>query len=255
MELRIFPSKMELGRAAAEAGGERLAAALTERATVGIILATGASQFEALAHLAKRPGIDWSRVHAYHLDEYVGLPDTHAASFRRFLRERFVDRLATPLGSFTFINPDDDPVREVGRLNQLMEHVIIDVAFLGIGENGHLAFNDPPADFQLEQAYHVVNLDEACRRQQLGEGWFTSLDEVPTRAISMTIRQILRSRSLIVSASDRRKAAAVAASVEGPITPNVPASILRDHADCLLFLDHEAASRLDGGIITAPAEA
>ena len=188
--------------------------------------------------------LDWSKVGAFHLDEYIGVPVSHPASFRKYLRERFVDRVPG-LKSFTFVDGENpDPSRECERLGKLIGKVTIDVAFVGIGENGHLAFNDPPADFDTDAAYLVVTLDEACRRQQLGEGWFASLSEVPTSAISMGIRQILKSRTIVCTVPDGRKAKAVKATVEGKVTNMVPASILQLHNDCHLFLDQAAAALL-----------
>lgn len=248
MPLTIAPTKAEMGHRAAETGADRIRQALAERGRATIILATGASQFEMLDHLVRADGIDWTAVTAFHLDEYIGLPATHPASFRRYLKERFVDRLPQPIGAFHFIDAEDDPEATCTRLNDQIAGVTVDVAFIGIGENGHLAFNDPPADFDTEVPYLIVTLDEACRRQQLGEGWFDSLEDVPKRAISMSVQQILTARTLICTVPDARKAEAVAHALEGPVTPDVPASILQTHAACHVFLDRPAAARL-----TAPS--
>jgi glucosamine-6-phosphate deaminase len=194
----------------------------------------------------KAPDIAWNRVTAFHLDEYVGMPITHPASFRKYLWERFVSRLPLPLAAFHYIDGEADPAGQCRTLSTAISEFTIDVAFVGIGENGHLAFNDPPADFQTTEPYIVVNLDEACRRQQLGEGWFKSLDEVPRQAISMSCRQILKSRAIIASVPDQRKAAAVKATVEGAISPRMPASILHKHPECAIFLDPDSASLLKG---------
>ncbi len=209
-----------------------------------IILATGASQFAMLDELVAADRIDWNVVTAFHLDEYVGMPATHPASFRRYLRERFVERLPKPLAAFHYLDAETDPQNECRRVGGILQRRPIDVAFIGIGENGHLAFNDPPADFQTEQPYLVVDLDEACRRQQLGEGWFPTLDDVSRQAVSMSIRQIMNSEALICTVPDRRKAEAVQVAVEGPVTPDVPASILQQHARVTLYLDGESASLL-----------
>ncbi len=246
MEILISPSKQDLGRAAAQRGERAIERALHQHGEAGIIVATGASQFEMLAHLVRAP-LDWSRVTAFHLDEYVGLPLSHPASFRKYLQERFVSLLPRPLRAFHPVNAEGDlehAQQECLRLNALLGSVEISVAFVGIGENGHLAFNDPPADFETEEPYLVVDLDEGCRRQQLGEGWFGSLEEVPRQAISMSIRQILKSRSLIAAVPDERKAQAVRACLEGPISPLAPASILQQHADSAIFLDPASASLL-----------
>lgn len=244
MDIEILPDKKALGARAASRGAELIRAAIARRGHAAIIVATGASQFEMLEALVAAPGIDWSAVTVFHLDEYVGLPITHPASFRRYLDERFVRRVGR-LGMFVPVNGDAaDLDGEVERLNALIGAQTIDVCFAGIGENCHLAFNDPPADFDTDAPYIVVSLDAACRRQQLGEGWFAALDAVPTRAISMSIRQILKSRALIVCVPDARKADAVAAALEGPVTPAHPASILQHHAACTIYLDPPAAAGL-----------
>ncbi len=243
MNVIVCKDKEELGRLAAERGAALIRRALEKKGKANIILATGASQFEMLANLVKAD-VDWSKVTAFHLDEYIGLPETHPASFRKYLKERFASKV--PIGAFHFVNGDaEDPQAECRRLGELISRHPIDVAFVGIGENGHLAFNDPPADFETEEPYLVVELDEACRRQQLGEGWFASLDEVPTQAISMSIRQILKSRAIICSVPDQRKAVAVQKAVEGPVTPQVPSSILQTHPETFLYLDPDSASLLN----------
>jgi glucosamine-6-phosphate deaminase len=181
---------------------------------------------------------------AFHLDEYAGLPITHPASFRLYLWQRFASRLPTPLAAFHFIDGEGDPQAECRRLGELIHRHCVDVAFVGIGENGHLAFNDPPADFQTEEPYLVVPLDEACRRQQVGEGWFQSLDKVPKQALSMSCRQILKSHAIICTVPDERKARAVKACLEGPVSPLAPASILREHPEATIYLDEASASLL-----------
>lgn len=250
MQIVISETKQELGRRAAEHAAEAIRHAVAERGEANIVVATGASQFEMLAELVAAPDIDWSRVTAFHLDEYVGLSESHPASFRRYLQERFVSRLPAPLRAFHAINGEGangegDVAAECHRLNALIAGLTIDVALVGIGENGHLAFNDPPADFETEEPYIVVNLDEACRRQQFGEGWFDSLQEVPSRAISMTIQQIMKAREIICSVPDERKAAAVKAALQGPVSPLVPASILQRHQAVTIYLDRASASTLD----------
>lgn len=244
MNIYVCNTKDELGRAAAEHGAQRIRDAISANGTARIVVATGASQFEMLAHLVTLPDIRWDKVTAFHLDEYIGLPITHGASFRKYLWERFVSKLPLPLAAFHFIDGEDDAQAECRRLNALIAAAPIDAAFVGIGENAHLAFNDPPADFDTEEPYIVVDLDEACRRQQLGEGWFSSLDDVPKQAISMSIRQILKSRCIVASVPDARKAEAVRASVRGEVTPLVPASILQRHPDCTIYLDPASASLL-----------
>ena len=236
-----------MGLAAARDGAKKMRKVQGERGEVNIIVATGASQFEMLAALIKEEGIDWTQVTIFHLDEYVGLSIEHPASFRKYLKERFEDQLPSPVRAFHYINAEDDPDAECDRVGSLIAETPIDVAFVGIGENGHLAFNDPPADFEIETPYLVVNLDEACRQQQFGEGWFANLEAVPEKAISMSVRQIMKSRSIICTVPDERKAGAVRNSVEGEVSPGVPASILQEHGDCELYIDEPAASLLGKG--------
>jgi len=245
MEIRVFDTKLELGRAAAERARTAIGEAIARKGEARVIAATGASQFEFLDALTSTPGIDWARVEMFHLDEYVGLPDTHPASFRRYLRERIVERVHPRV--FHFLAGDvPDPAAECRRVGALLSRAPIDVAFVGIGENGHLAFNDPPADFDTEEPYLIVELDEPCRRQQLGEGWFESLADVPRRAISMSIRQILKSREILCVVPDARKAKAVAACLEGEVSPMRPSSILQTHAATTVYLDLDSAALLKG---------
>ena len=243
MELCIFPTKAQMAIAAAERAASLLDRAIAERGEAALILATGASQFEMLSHLVTLE-FDWRRVTAFHLDEYLGLPATHPASFRRYLQERFTARLPG-LRQFHYVDGEaPDPAAECLRLGELIRRQPVDLACIGIGENGHLAFNDPPADFTTEDPYLIVNLNEACRRQQVGEGWFPDLEAVPRQAISMSIRQIMRSKAIVCTVPDERKAEAVRGAMEGPVTDQVPASILQEHPNCWLFLDEPAASRL-----------
>ena len=244
MHINTFQSKDEMGQAAAESGANYLRNALSERDNANIIVATGASQFEMLAALASQPNIDWHRVTCFHLDEYVGLPITHPASFRLYLWQRFVSQLPTPPRAFHYLNAEDDCAAECERVGKILMQHPIDVAFVGIGENGHLAFNDPPADFETTSPYLVVDLDDACRRQQLDEGWFPTFDDVPKHAISMSVQQIMKSGKIVCTVPDQRKAEAVRNAVEGEVTRQVPASMLQRHADCELYLDQPAASLL-----------
>lgn len=244
MQLRVLGTRSEMAREAAAEGAAVIRAALEDRGAARMVVATGASQFEMLDHLVREPDVDWSRVTGFHLDEYIGLPSTHPASFRRYLRDRLVERLPVALAAFHYIDGEGDPARECDRLGALISRAPVDVAFVGIGENGHLAFNDPPADFDTEQPYLVAELDEACRRQQLGEGWFPTLGDVPPRAISMSVRQIMKAGTIICTVPDERKSVAVRGALEGPVSPEVPASILQRHPDCRVFLDPPAASLL-----------
>jgi glucosamine-6-phosphate deaminase len=242
MEIIISSTKQELGKKGAQQGAEIIRKAILTGGKANIIVATGASQFEMLNELVKED-IDWSLVTAFHLDEYIGIPETHPASFRKYLKERFAGLV--PVKEFIYVNGSTDPYEECSRLGKLISKHPIDVAFVGIGENGHLAFNDPPADFETEEPYLVVNLDEACRRQQLGEGWFPSFDDIPKRAISMSVRQIMKSKAIICSVPDARKATAVYNTLCGEISPAFPASIMREHSNTFLFLDIDSASKLN----------
>ena len=247
MIVRISNDKYELGRAAAQAGAEKIREAIRQRGYANVILATGASQFEMLAALLEEKEIDWSVVRFFHLDEYVGLPITHPASFRKYLWERFIRKLPVPPAAFYPVNGSAaDLPAELDRLEKTIAANPIDVAFVGIGENGHLAFNDPPADFETERAYIVIDLDERCRRQQLGEGWFPTLDDVPRRAVSMSVRQCMKSKCIINTVPDLRKAEAVKMALEGPVTNMCAASMLQRHPDCRTFLDRDSASLLTG---------
>lgn len=242
MNVEIFDSKLELGEAAARDAAKRIQHAISIRGVAYVIAATGMSQFEFLDALVLHD-IDWQRVEFFHLDEYVGLFETHPASFRRYLRERIIDRVHPK--AFHLINGEAaDPHAECRRVGELISHHTIDAAFVGIGENGHLAFNDPPADFETEEPYLVVTLDEACRRQQIGEGWFMSLDEVPAQAISMSIQQILKARHILCIVPDQRKAQAVKACVEMDVSPMHPASILQQPPSVKLYLDRESSALL-----------
>ena len=247
MDIVIHEDRSALGRAAAAEAAACLVSACRDRGSATLVVATGSSQFEVLAELSHAPGIPWQSITVYHLDEYVGLSADHPASFRRYLRERFIDRLPTSPAAFHPLDGFADASQECRRLASVVPVGDFTVAMIGIGENGHLAFNDPPANFETTAPYLVVQLDEYCRRQQVGEGWFPTLDAVPTQAISMSVRRILAAGTLICSVPDRRKAEAVRAAVEGPLTPMVPASILRTHPACRLHLDREAAALLTRG--------
>jgi glucosamine-6-phosphate deaminase len=233
----------ELGQKSGDKAAAIIKQAIAEKGQANIILATGTSQFETLQQLLSHTDIDWSKVVMFHLDEYIGLPITAPASFRKYLKERFIDNVPA-LKAYYLIDGEADPEQECARLGALIKEHPIDMAQVGIGENGHLAFNDPPADFDTEQPYIVVQLDEACRRQQFGEGWFPTMDDVPKQAISMSVRQILKSKSIVCSVPDERKAQAVKDCVELPLSNLHPAGILRTHADCTLYLDEASASLL-----------
>lgn len=243
MEIIITETNDELGKYAGKASAKLIRQAIEIRGQANIIVATGTSQFETLNQLILETGIDWSKVTMFHLDEYIGMPLTHPASFRKYLKDRFLGRISK-LKNIFLIDGENDPEEEIKRLNVLILKYPIDVALVGIGENGHLAFNDPPADFDTELPYLIVNLDESCRKQQMNEGWFNTLEEVPKQAISMSVRQIMKSPTIICSVPDRRKAEAVRNSLEQIVSPQFPASILQQHPNCLLFLDRNSASSL-----------
>ena len=244
MKVKVFKTKQEMGKAAAEKAARILINTIKEKGEASFVPATGASQFEFLENLTSMPSIDWSKTTMFHLDEYIGIPETHPASFRKYLKERLIDKVH-PRAVYLIKGDAEDPQSECERLGKLISEKEIDVAFIGIGENGHLAFNDPPADFDTEKPYLVVELDEASRRQQLGEGWFERLDDVPRRAISMSIKQIIKSKNIICIVPDSRKTQAVKDCLEGNISSDHPASILRKHENAFLFLDKDSARLLE----------
>jgi glucosamine-6-phosphate deaminase len=250
MLLRMFEDKPTLGRAAAEQAATAIRRAIADRGAARIIAATAASQLEFLDALTSAAGIDWGKVEVFHLDEYIGLPITHPGSFRKMLTEQLVAK--TGINKYHLLQGDaaDVPaaLREAG---EQLASAPIDIAFLGIGENAHIAFNDPPADFKTEKPYIIVNLDEACRQQQVGEAWFSDISQVPKQAISMSARQILKSKEILAVVPDRRKARAVKACVEGEISPMAPASILRRHSNATIYLDTNSASLLRTDLQTA----
>ncbi len=248
MNIKVFDDKLSLGRAAAQQAAEAIRRAIRENGQARIIAATGASQFELLDSLTGLQGIDWERVELFHLDEYIGLSAKHPASFRNYLLTRLINKVG--ITNYHLLDGERDPAEVIRSVGGALRTAPIDVALVGIGENGHLAFNDPPADVETEEPYIVVRLDEACRRQQLGEGWFASLSEVPRQAISMSVRQILQAREIVCAVSEERKARAVAACLEGEISPLAPASILRTHPDTTLYLDRSAAALLTKTPIT-----
>ncbi|MGC2195892.1 MAG: glucosamine-6-phosphate deaminase [Terriglobales bacterium] len=242
MVIKCFNNKREMAKVAADQAASILQQAIQEQGKARLIAATGAAQFQFLETLTSLPGIDWQRVEMFHLDEYIGISASHPASFCRFLQERLIQK--TRITQHFLLNGEDDPAEVIRRVGKELLSAPIDVAFVGIGENGHLAFNDPPADFKTEEPYIVVTLDEACRRQQLGEGWFPTLADVPLRAISMSIRQILKTKKIVCIVPDARKANAVRACFEGEISPLAPASILRTHPDTTAYLDVNSATLL-----------
>jgi glucosamine-6-phosphate deaminase len=242
MTIKVFSSKATLAEAAANHAASIIRDAISNNGEARIIAATGASQFDFLDALTKITDIDWDRVEMFHLDEYVGISDQAPASFCRYLRERLINKVG--LKKYHLLDGTQPPATVIERVSAEIRKAPIDIAFVGVGENGHLAFNDPPADFDTEEAYIVVNLDDACRKQQLGEGWFPTLADVPHQAISMTIRQIMKAEQILCIAPDARKANAVKACFSGEISPMAPASILQAHQNATIYLDKESASLL-----------
>jgi glucosamine-6-phosphate deaminase len=248
-KIKIFSDKYALGQAAAEHAADSLRRAIRDQGNARIVAATGASQFEFLNVLTSMPGIEWPRVEVFHLDEYVGMSSTHPASFRKYLFERLIQK--TGVTKYHLLDGEGDAHATVMKIGSELQSRPVDILFAGIGENGHLAFNDPPADFQTDAPYLIVELDEACRQQQVNEGWFSEITDVPKSAISMSVRQIMRSREIVVAVPDARKAQAVKASLEGEMTPMVPASILRSHANATIYLDTDSAALLSPGVLNA----
>lgn len=251
MIAHVFETKQALGAAAAGQAVRAIGAAIHNRQVARVVAATGASQFEFLEALTKTAEVDWQKVELFQLDEYIGLSITHPASFSRYIRERLVSK--TGIARYHALNGEDDPVRVIAKASAAISKASIDVAFVGIGENAHLAFNDPPANFEIEAPYIIVSLDQACRQQQVGEGWFGDISAVPTQAISMSVRQILKAREVICVVPDGRKAKAVQACLEGPIRPEVPASILRTHPNTTMYLDRDSAALLSPATVSALA--
>lgn len=248
--LKVFSDKKSLSKAAADQAASTIRKALAEKGRARIIAATAASQIDFLDALTHEPGIDWSKVEVFHLDEYIGLPITHPGSFRKMLLEQLIQK--TGITKYHLLDGDaSDPAEVVARVGKELASSPIDIAFLGIGENGHIAFNDPPADFETEAPYLIVNLEEACRQQQVGEAWFKNISDVPDHAISMSVRQILKSQEIIAVVPDTRKAKAIQACFEGPISPMAPASILRTHPDVTIYLDRNSAALLTAALETS----
>jgi glucosamine-6-phosphate deaminase len=242
MVIKVFPDRKSLGKAAAGQAATAIRRAILDRGQARVVAATAASQAEFLEALVREPDIDWSRVEVFHLDEYIGLPVTHPGSFRKMLLEQLVQK--TGITKFHLLDGDADPAEVVTRVGRALASSPIDIEFLGIGENGHIAFNDPPADFETEAPYLVVNLDEACRRQQVGEAWFVDISQVPKQAISMSVKQILKAREILAVVPDTRKAEAVKACFEGKIGPMAPASALRNHPNATVYLVNNSAALL-----------
>jgi glucosamine-6-phosphate deaminase len=253
MILKVFPDKGSLGRAAADQALAVMSAAVRERGCARVVAASAASQFEFLAALSEAQDFPWKDVELFHLDEYIGLPMTHPASFCRFLHEHLIDK--TGIANHHLLNGAGHPAKVIREVGGRLARAPIDIAFVGIGENGHIAFNDPPADFETDEPFLVVNLDEACRRQQVGEGWYKDISEVPKQAISMSVKQVMKSKEILAVVPDSRKAQAVKACFDGDISPMAPASILRMHPRATVYLDKHSAALLNPLTIARHASA
>ncbi len=249
MLLRVFDDKASLGKAAASQAAAAIRSAIADHGQARVVAASAASQFEFLEALTATPGIPWERVELFHLDEYIGLPMTHPASFCKFLQERLIAK--TGIINHHLLDGSQDPTEVVRTAGRAITASPIDIAFLGIGENGHIAFNDPPADFETEEPFIIVALDAACRMQQVGEGWFKDLDAVPTQAISMSVRQVLKAREILAVVPDARKAQAIKACFDGPISPMAPSSILRNHPNATVYLDRQSSALLSPKTLSA----
>jgi len=248
MQVILTKDPIELGKSAGRAAAGLIINTIEQNGQANIILATGSSQFETLKQLISEKDIDWSKVVMFHLDEYIGLPESSNASFRKYLKERFLEKVPSLKASY-LVNGENDPVSECVRLKRFIELHPIDVALVGIGENGHLAFNDPPADFAVQEPYIIVELEEQCRNQQFKEGWFESVSDVPTKAISMSISQICKSKYIICSVPDSRKAKAVKDCLEEPVSNLYPASVLQLHPNCTYYLDKNSSALLSSNLI------
>jgi glucosamine-6-phosphate deaminase len=243
MEIKVFGDRNSVGKAAADQAAAAIRRAIAERGRARIVAATAASQKEFLEALTSAPDIEWRSVEAFHLDEYIGLPITHPGSFRKMLLEQLIRK--TGIANYHLLDGDGDAAAVVRDAGEALASAPIDIAFLGIGENGHLAFNDPPADFETEEPYLIVNLDEACRRQQVGEAWFSDITQVPQRAISMSVRQILKAKEILAVVPGSQKAQAIALCFNDEISSMAPASILRTHSNATVYLDDASAALLN----------
>lgn len=252
MTIRVLEDRPSLGKAAAAHAAASIQRAIRESGVARVVAASAASQFEFLESLTLMPGVDWSCLELYHLDEYIGIPTSHPASFCKFLQDRLVSK--TGIRKVHFLNASSDPAETIRITGEAILAAPIDVAFVGIGENGHLAFNDPPADFDTDAPYIIVTLDEACRQQQIGEGWFAQLSDVPTRAISMSVKQVLKAKEILAIVPGVRKAQAIADCFNGPITPMAPSSILRTHASATVYLDQDSAALLSPELMSTASQ-
>lgn len=241
MNINISSSPAELGKRAASLVVSKLKEAILKKGEARLLVSTGSSQFDTLKALVESD-VDWSKVEVFHLDEYIGLDESHPASFRKYLYERFINHI--PVKKFYPVDGNGDAAGNIARLSEEILKKPIDVGVIGIGENAHIAFNDPPADFETTQPYLIVHLDERCRLQQVNEGWFPSLEAVPPTAISMSVHRIMQCKIIISSVPHLVKAEAVAGTLTNELTNIVPATMLKQHPDWNLFLDDFSASSI-----------
>lgn len=242
MEIKVLSSPEQLGQKAAKQAADILNESIQSKGRARLILSTGQSQFEFFESFIQQK-VDWSKVEMFHLDEYVGLSEQHPASFRKYLKERFVQKL--PLGQAFFVNGEGDIDKQIAKLNEAIAEAPVDVALIGIGENAHVAFNDPPANFDTTEPFILVDLDDACKQQQVGEGWFPTVDDVPKQAITMSVQQILKSKAIISCVPHGVKAEAVYKTITEDVTNDIPATILKTHDNWTLYLDEASAAKLD----------
>lgn len=247
LDVAIYETPIAMGKAAADFVQGKLSDAIAEKGTANLILATGASQFKFLEALKERD-IEWQKITVFHLDEYKDISDSHPASFRKYLKDRILD--AVNPKKVHFLNGDAEDVEaEMSLYSEALKNHPIDIACIGIGENGHIAFNDPPvADFNDQKLVKLVTLDEACRNQQLGEGWFPTFDDVPKQALTLTITAILNCKAISCVVPDERKAEAVYNALYHKISTDCPATILRQHDETKLFLDNASASKIQSNL-------
>ena len=238
MEIYVCKDSKELGEKAAQHVGRVLRECIQEKGEARIVLSTGASQLDTLEALVQED-VDWSKVEMFHLDEYVNMPETHIASFRKYLKERFISKLNLK-GAYLV----DGDLSHIPALTEKLREKVVDVGLIGIGENAHIAFNDPPADFDTQEAYILVNLNDTCKRQQVREGWFKTMDEVPRQAISMSVSQIMKCKRIVSCVPYTVKAKAIYDTLNSDTTNAVPATILKEHEDFTLFLDQDSASMI-----------
>lgn len=239
MQIHILENSDQLGLEAAREAANELNSIIQSQGTARIALSTGASQFDFLQHFIKM-NIEWDKIEMFHLDEYIALSEAHPASFRKYLKERFLEHV--PVKKYHLVDGEGNAEETVRRLNEEIGKAPIDLALIGIGENAHIAFNDPPADFDKQESYHIVNLNDSCKQQQVGEGWFATLADVPNQAISMSVKQIMRSRRIISCVPRKAKANAIEMTLRQQVNPSCPATMLKKHDNWKLYLDKESAS-------------